>query len=341
LTVPIFRRKQEAVPPATASRTLAPVSALRSRKLPAARTAPGDGDAVLEGLLDSAGAKDWPTIRATLAQYGGHDLSSLAAGLCNRAPALDDWLPSAVGDGAGDALARFVLGARKVERGWEIRSGARASHVSRDQFAAFHEHLREAEEYLYDAVDLDRASAGPWYYLLMSARGLQVGLPVTRRRFESLVTRSPGHVGAHRQMLQSLCKKWSGSHQQMHAFATEAMRGPHGRRLGEIVGWAHLEHWLELNGQEGQAYLASHPVRTELMEAAERSIFDPDYTMPRAPYYAHNLFAMLFNLAGLHEQARIAFEATDGVVTKLPWAYLNSDTVAVYTKRREISFQAA
>jgi len=296
------------------------------------------------GLLEAAKAKDWPAIRATLADSSGFDLSALTTNLCNQSPEMDEWLPDAVGAGAGagDALARLVLGGRKVERGWEIRTGARATQVSRDQFAAFHAHLREAEEYLYDAVALDRASAGPWYYLLVSARGLQVGLPVTKRRFEALVTRSPGHVGAHRQMLQSLCKKWSGSHEQMHAFATEAMRGPHGLQLGEIVAIAHLEHWLDLKAQERQAYITSQPVRAELLEAADRSVFDPDYAMPRAPYYALNHFALLFALAGLYEQSRAAFKATDGVVTKFPWNYFNAaDPVAAYTKRREIAFQNA
>ena len=325
---------------------MAPASALKSKNLgsknlPAPRFAPGDGDPVLVGLLDAAKAKDWPAIRATLAGFGGFDLSSLAANLCHQSPQMDEWMPDAVGDGAGDALARFILGARKVERGWEIRTGARATQVSQDQFAAFHAHLREAEEYLYDAVALDRASAGPWYYLLMSARGLQAGLPVTKRRFEALVTRSPGHVGAHRQMLQSLCRKWSGSHEQMHAFATEAMRGPHGLHLGEIVAIAHLEHWLDLKPEERQPYISSQPVRTELLEAADRSIFDPDYAMPRAPYQALNHFALLFALAGLYEQSRAAFQATGGVVTKSPWNYFNADPVAAYAKRREIAFQNA
>jgi hypothetical protein len=340
--VPIFRRKQQADAPATASRPTPPAPAPRSDNLPAPHFAPEEGDPVLVELLETAKAKDWPAIRATLAGFDGYDFSSLMANMCSRAPEMDDWLPGAVGDGAGDALARAVLGGRKVERGWEIRTGARASHVSQEQFAAFHAHLRDAEEYLYDAADLDRSSTGPWYYLMISARGLQVGLPVTRRRFEALVTRSPGHIGAHRQMLQSLCKKWSGSHEQMHAFATEAMRGPHGLHLGEIAAFAHLEHWLDLKAEERRAYITAQSVRAELLEAADRSIFNPDYAMPRAPHHAFNLFALMFCLAGLHEQSRAAFKATGGVVTKSPWHYFNAaDPIAAYAKRREIAFQNA
>ena len=338
----IFRRKQQGDAPVTVSHTLAPVAAMRAHKLPAARLAPGDGDPVLAGLIEAAKAKDWPTMRATLAQFSGNDLTLLTAGVFKDAPEMDDWLPAVIGADADDALARFALGARKVERGWDIRSGMRAVHVSQDQFKAFHTHLREAEEYLYEAVALDRASTAPWYYLMISARGLQMGIPVTKRRFEALVTRSPGHVGAHRQMLQSLCKKWSGSHEQMHAFATEAMRGPHGLQLGEIAAIAHLERWLDLESDADKAYMTSQPVRTELLEAAERSIFNPDYAMPRAPFAAYNVFAMAFHLAGLHEQARLAFKATGGIVTRFPWIYLNgADPAAPYAKAREISFRAA
>ncbi|HEU5355673.1 MAG TPA: hypothetical protein VFU65_14475 [Actinocrinis sp.] len=338
----IFRRKQQGDAPVAVRHTLTPVEAIRAHKLPAARVVPGDGDAVLADLIKAAKVRDWPTMRATLAGYSGYDLTALAANVFQASPEMDDWLPEAVGADTEDPIARFALGARKVERGWEIRSGLRAVHVSQDQFKAFHAHLRSAEEYLYEAAALDRTSPAPWYYLMMSARGLQMGIPVTKRRFEAIVTRSPGHLGAHRQMLQSLCKKWSGSHEQMHAFATEAMRGPHGLKLGELAPIAHLERWLDLASDARRAYMTSQPVRTELLEAAERSVFHPDFAMPRAPVAAYNIFAMAFHLAGLHEQARIAFKATGGIVTRFPWMYINgADQVAPYTKAREISFRTA
>ncbi|MGH3744433.1 MAG: hypothetical protein ACRDTP_06190, partial [Mycobacteriales bacterium] len=278
---------------------------------------------------------------STLASYTGSDFTSLVAYVCQDAPEIDNWLPLAVGDGAGDPLAKLMLGARTFQRGWAVRTGARATHVSQDQFKAFHEHLREAEEYFYAAADLDRESPAPWYYLLASARGVQAGLPIAQRRFDALVKRAPDHVAGYRQMLQTVCRKWSGSHELMHEFALEAARGPHGMRLGELVAFAHIEHWLDLPSGEDAAYIVSHPVRAELVEAAELSIFHAHYTpAPRSPYAAPNAFAMALSMSGLHAQARAAFALTEGVVLEQPWHYLKSNPLLAYAMRRDLSFQA-
>jgi hypothetical protein len=52
-----------------------------------------------------------------------------------------------------------------------------------------------AEEHLYCSVELDPSSIAPWYSLLISGRGLQVGLDAQRRRFEGALKRCPGHLG--------------------------------------------------------------------------------------------------------------------------------------------------
>lgn len=338
--MPIFRRGGSK--DARAERPAPSASRGSARGLPQPRRLRGEGDPVAAGLIETAKSRDWGAISRALAGYSGYDHSSLVANLCKEVPELDDWLPRAIGDGAGDPLARAVLGARKVELAWSVRTGARAKDVSRAQFESFHAHLREAEEILYDAADLDRASVTAWYQILISGRGLQVGLPVLKRRFEAIITRCPDHPAAHRQMLQTLCKKWAGSHEQMHDFARETMRGPYGGLLATAVPEAHIERWLDLGrGVPGGAYMRTAEVRAELIEAAERSIARPDFASPRAPYYAYNAFAMAFSLAELAPQARAAFAATDGVVTQAPWQYLNVDTVVPYTHWRTKAYQSA
>ncbi|MEG3634848.1 hypothetical protein [Micromonospora palythoicola] len=59
-------------------------------------------------------------------------------------------------------------------------------------------------------------------FLVVSARGREVHPAEARRRFDEVVTRHPGHRLAHEHMLQYLCRKWSGSHEQMFEFAREA-----------------------------------------------------------------------------------------------------------------------
>lgn len=41
-----------------------------------------------------------------------------------------------------DPVAGTLLGAHLIKEGWRIRTAARATHVSQEQFDAFHEHLR-------------------------------------------------------------------------------------------------------------------------------------------------------------------------------------------------------
>lgn len=307
--------------------------------LPEPHALPGDGDTDLLALLDLARAHDWPALRTDLAGRRDHDQSSLLSKVSTQSPDISDWLAHFSADVPRDALAQAVLGADAIERGWRVRTGKRAQHVSQDQFREFHEILLIAEEHLYAAVELDGGLVAPWYSLLTSGLGLQIDLGVQWRRFEALVSRSPGHLGGHRVMLQKLCRKWSGSHEQMHEFATEAMRGPYGDVLGELVPAAYYEHWGDLpKDSDERRFIESAESRAELQEAADRTIFRPGYANPRSPYSAANVFAWAFCRAGMWPQARAAFTATEGVVVN--WAGW-SDPAAVYTRQRTLAFQKA
>ena len=300
---------------------------------PDPRTLPCDGDAEAVAIQQLTARQDWPALRAVLAGYQGHDLASLIRWSIETPGA--EWLEAALVVEKDDALAMAVLGTRTIEAAWAVRTGARAQHVSQDQFRRFHEILRVAEEQLYASVELDPQSSAAWYALLISGRGLEVGLEIQQRRFEVVTRVTPGHPGAHRQMLQQLCRKWSGSHEQMHAFATEAMRGPFGGELGDLVPHAYFEHLGDLDKDSPErAFITSAESRAELREAAERTIFRPGHHNPRAPYTAANRFAWAFSAAGLWPEAKAAFAATDGVLVN--WAHFN-DPAAVYRRQQALA----
>jgi hypothetical protein len=83
-----------------------------------------------------------------------------------------------------------------------------------------------------------------WYQAVITARGLEMGLEVSKRRFEEVVRRAPQHRRAHVMRLQQLCRKWGGSNAAMHDFARDAMlAAPAGSPLGYLVADAHLEEW--------------------------------------------------------------------------------------------------
>jgi len=330
--VPIFglgRKKSPQEP--------APAAPPAATTVTAPRALPHYGDAELVALVELAERREWPLLRARLTEHSGYDLSALAGNLCSDAPGILDWLPEQLA-ADGDAFALAVLGTLTIERAWAIRTAKRAQHVSQDQFRRFHEVLGQAEDQLYTSVELDPASVVPWYSLLICGRGLQVGIEVQRRRFEAATARDPAHYGVHRQMLDFLLPKWFGSVEQASDFVAEALRGPHGAHLGELAPTVHLEQWAELKGGEaGRKYLEQAQVRTQLLEAAELSLFKAESINPRRRYLLPNAFAMALSLAGLHTEAAAAFERTENVVTSWPWSYMSGTATEAYVKRRDFS----
>jgi hypothetical protein len=290
-----------------------------------------DGDAGAMAVLGVATRQDWAALRGALTQYQGHDLSAVILRL-NKTPGGVDRLLKELESATDDALALAVLGQFTVWAAWKVRTSKRAQHVSQEQFRKFHEMLRVAEEYLYTSVELDPASVAPWGALMNSGRGLQVGRDTVRRRFEAVTKRCPGHYAAHSAMLQQLCRKWSGSHELMHEFALESMRGPHASLLGELVPIAQFEHFAELgNGSKERGFIRSAESRAQLQEAADRTIFQPGFSNPRSPYRAANVFGWAFSAAELWPQAREAFALSDGVVVN--WANYDNP-IAAYTRQR-------
>lgn len=326
--MPIFGLGKKKSGPATKA---APAPSKRTPPaLPEPRILPQDGDVGLTRLLGIARSRDWNALRGELAALEGNDLSSLLSNVCVKTPEIGGWVPN----DAKDPLAQAVLGADMIEQGWRVRTADRAQHVSQEQFREFHRLLRIAEVHLYASAELDASSVAPWYSLQISGRGLQVGLDVQQRRFDAALARCPGHLGSHRQMLQQLCRKWSGSHERMHAFATEAMRGPHGDILGELIPTANFEHLGDLpKDSPERSFIRSEQSRTEILEAAERTVFRPGYSNPRSPYLAANSFLWAFTRAEMWPEAKRALDATQGVA--VAWGPVAGDPVGQYSLLRK------
>ncbi|GAA2404361.1 hypothetical protein GCM10010420_34830 [Streptomyces glaucosporus] len=305
---------------------------------PQARLVTDYGDPELARLRAAARAGDWPAMRGILeAVTDGEKLGRFVWNVSDT-PGMAGWMGGVLEREPDGTLALLTAGAHHIHWGWEARTAARASQVSREQFQVFHERLGVAEDLLYRVAEREPDWVAPWFMLQVSGRGLQVGQEIARRRFEATVRRCPGHPGAHRQQLQQVCAKWGGSHEEMHAFARDSMlAAPGGSPLGELVALAHLERWLDLEPDEDEKYMRRPEVRAELHEAADRSIRHPDFDPGRPHEWipVHNTFAMAFSLAGERKAAAAAFAALDGRVTEFPWSYLGSgDPVAAFRKWR-------
>lgn len=304
---------------------------------PVARVQRDSGDPDVGRVRAAASAGDWATVRLILeARPEREDRTELVRTVGETA-GVERWITGVVEAEPEAALAKLVAGFRYIDWAWEARTGARAKHVSREQFALFHSRLRTAEEWLYEAAEREPEWALPWFGLQITGRGLEVGQHIARRRFEATVRRDPYHLGAHQQRLQQVCDKWGGSHQEMHAFARESALGaPGGTALGQLVPMAHIEHWLALDGGLSRgAYMRRPEVVASLREAADHSFRHPDFVRSGGWLQVLNTFAMAFSLAEDKAGARECFVGSEGRVTESPWHYIDaSDPAAAYKEHR-------
>lgn len=305
---------------------------------PAPRVVEDLDDPVLAEVLGLSRAGNWHALRERLFAVAddGERLSTYVRRAAD-VPGVDRWMAPVLEAETDSPLVQLFAGAHHVTWAWEARTAARAKDVSREQFRVFHERLRTAERFLYDAVEGLPGSAAPWYFLQISGRGLEVGPEVARRRFEATVKRSPEHVGAHRQQLQQVCAKWGGSHEEMHAFARKAaLEGRQGNPLGELVASAHVERWLDLpGGGADTAYMRQPSVIAELHEAADHTVRHPDHGRGLHWIPAFNEFAMAFWLADERKAAAELFAELDGRASESPWQYVNGENpAAVFRKAR-------
>jgi hypothetical protein len=292
----------------------------------------------LAGLRRAVGMGDWPGIRHFFDTLADPDDYIGAVRIVGEVGGAERFLSDVVRREGAVTLPRTLLAARLIEIGWDVRTGARAKHVSRDQFATFHRYLRQAEQILIEVTALEPENAPAWVLRLITVRGLELGQAEARRRYDRLARYHPCSMAGQVQLLQQLCPKWSGSFDEVHAFARECARiAPDGAANGALIPDGHLERWLQLrdDGQraEANAYLRTPAVQEEILAAAARSVLHPAFR-PRFNFAkSHGSFAMALSLAGNHAAAAPHFRALGNQATELPWAYLG-DPVAAFQRHR-------
>jgi hypothetical protein len=202
--------------------------------------------------------------------------------------------------------------------------------------------LAQAEQILIDAAARDPLEASVWVNRLISARGLELGGSEVRRRYDQLARIDPHHLPGQQQVLQSWCPKWSGSWEQVHGFARECMlAAPEGSLNAVLVVEGHLERWLDAEGGDaGERYLNSAHARTEIYEAAHRSVWHPAFRRCYGWVGVQSTFAMAFSLIGDEPAAASQFAALGHLGTERPWDYLG-DPGREIVKRRARAFAKA
>jgi len=291
-------------------------------------------------LRQAAAAADWAAVR----QY--HDSlppgtdRAFVVGVLAKVDGFEHTLRQQLAAVPYDVLALTVLGLRLIEAGWEIRTDARANDVSREQFKAFHEHLGEAEQLLIRATAFDPSYDAAWAARLTTALGLSLGQNESRRRYDRLARYHPHHFTGQARFLHKLYPKWGGTWEAAHGFARECLlAAPAGALNGGLVAEAHFEHWLDLGAGDKRAeYLGQPHVHAELVEAAQRSVFHPQFARPYGWVTVQGSFAAMFSLIGDTAQAAAHFRALGNLASEFPWSHLG-EPAEQYVQHRDTALR--
>jgi hypothetical protein len=266
---------------------------------------------------------DWAGVHAVLDPLDWNDRGILVP-IAAEVPGIEPFLRAVMAAHPRDSLAPTLLAAHLIDVGWGIRSGARAQHVSREQFDQFHAHLRRAEQLLIDICAREPGNAAAWQLRLRTARGLELGQAEARRRYDRLSRHVPHHVTAQRSLLQQFCPKWSGNWDKALTFARECMvTAPDGAHNAVVLAEAHLERWTDGETSEERAHYRRDPqFKRDIWEAAQRSVLHPRFTHRPGWVSVRSMFALMLCAAEFWDAAVAQFAALGNLATEFPWDYL-------------------
>ncbi|MFD3921131.1 hypothetical protein [Streptomyces sp. NPDC058595] len=232
------------------------------------------------------------------------------------------WLDAWLAESPADPDAVLVKAEHCVRQAWEIRTSARASSVSRDQFQAFFALLDDAVPVIGAAAELNPTDPVPWQVALTHARGSQAPREVFDSYWAEATARAPHHYGCHLSALQYLCDKWYGSHTEMFDFAERAAEHAlPGSKLHALPLLAAVEYDVVADGTPAEGDRID---RSRIHAALRRALELSDAYPQGDPEVAgvRNHLALMLVLADRHGEALEQFRAVGVHATEYPWAYL-------------------
>lgn len=277
-------------------------------------------------LLDRTRAnRDWDAHSAALTILGDTATS---------APQwLEDW-QRAEPESPGAALVRARLG---LVEAWRQRTHAQAENVSREQFEAFHETLRDTTALIQRAADLAPDDPEPWNLAITHARGLQAPREVLEEYLANLRAADPWHYWGHRGALEFVTEKWFGSTEESYAFARSVVEAaPADARVQTLELDALLEQ-LATGDDDGAK--ASRERTDAAIERARRWVDAHDGD--DRTWLHRNTLAFVLHRIGRGREAYDQLVAIGPRVTEYPWGYYGDDARSTYLTLRTAIVTAA
>ncbi|MBL8745473.1 MAG: hypothetical protein JNK58_03860 [Phycisphaerae bacterium] len=250
------------------------------------------------------------------------------------------WVEAWVAARPNSASAWLMHGAEAINRAWRERNSTIPERQQGENNQRFTSRLRQADESLARAAELDPGDATPWSWMIRSAIGLKLDDAEIERRFNEAVRRAPNHRQAHSARLQSLASKWGGSNDQVWRFVRHATAGVGpGSPLHVLVAEAHIETWFasaQHHGTVSSTFFRDPAIQRSLI-AASHDAFEPEAFHPSIDSLRNrNYFAFCLWKAGLLEHAAEHFAALGNRVTQSPWCFAG-DPVTAFTEARSES----
>jgi hypothetical protein len=301
---------------------------------------PTCGDPDLVTLRSAMRARDWPGVTAVLDRAADHDELTYFVTFAAGSTGSEEWLADVLAEVLESTTALLLQGARHIVWAWEARGRKLARDTGRDQFTLFFERLRVAEDCLQSVVRRDPANATAWCEMIITARGLQLGLSEAQSRFERAVRAQPGHRRAHLALQQNLCPKWVGSVDELREFvASSTAQAADGSHLWVLVPVMHFELAANLDDPKKRLeYFRSREVRDALRGAAARSVNHRDFRRERDWADVANWFAAMFAVNQDWKSAAPLFRMIDRWVTASPWNHFSEDPGRIFVGTRNRAY---
>ncbi len=280
----------------------------------------GDAEAMAaREALDREG--NWQPLRAAIVKASKNwARRSFMIAIGGEYPTLQPWIEDWLAKEPKKSAPHLVAAVNHWHYASALRGDGWGDTVSEKGMEGMFQQLAKSYQYAVKATKIAPSDPTPWSILTGIARPMEQSRERVDSFFKNAVKLAPEHFATHQQMLQYVCEKWMGSHDEMWDFVKSATAQlPFGSLLFSLIPAAHIENAI-LDYDDPDEYFSSAQVRSAVKSAFQQMHDGADRTSPDA-IAAYNLFAYALTSCEAYKDARVAFSVLRNRMTETPWGY--------------------